>query len=65
MSTFALQSPLHGFHGFVDEGKKPMIIIATISASDQMVVGSKNIESKLDFNELIKAIKIIYPFGCN
>lgn len=52
MSTFALQSPLHGFHGFVDEGKKPMIIIATISASDQMVVGSKNIESKLDFNEL-------------
>jgi hypothetical protein len=52
-----LQSLLHGFGGFIGEGKEPMCVITIIGANDQMVIGSKDVDCRLDFNKLKKLIK--------
>jgi hypothetical protein len=57
MYRLALQSLLHGFCGFIGEGKEPMCVITIIGANDQMVIGSKDVDCRLDFNKLKKLIK--------
>jgi hypothetical protein len=51
------RSSFNGSHRFVGEVEKPTHIIATISATNQMVTISKDIDCRLNFDEPTKLIK--------
>jgi hypothetical protein len=57
MRRIALQGPLHGSSGFVDEGKKPTHVITIINVSNQMVAIPKDIYNKLNSNKPDELIK--------